>query len=160
MVVAFSRYGNSLKVFLHVLYSLLRARMRPMRRYDTNCPACGVLETLATVEDAGLGMLRCPGCGDFAAQHFGPSNAVQMRVDSAGEDSKDPRRIADGSASWNAGLPGVETVIGQRRDGKPKLAYRPLSNSEVSSNRKRREIAARHGLTPTEKAAYRPIGGR
>jgi len=153
-------HSNSLKVFLHISYGLFQASMGQMRRYDTSCPACGVLETLATVEDAGLGMLRCPGCGDFAAQHFGPSNAVQMRVDSSGEDSRDPRRVADGSASWNIGLPGVDAVVGTRPDGKPKLAYRPLSNHEVSSNRKRREIAARHGLTPTEKAAYRPIGGR
>jgi hypothetical protein len=131
-----------------------------MPRYDTFCEDHGVLETYASMETAGLGMLQCPTCLNFCPQSFGPANAVEMRVDSAGEDSRDPRRVADGSASWNIGLPGVDAVVGTRPDGKPKLAYRPLSNHEVSSNRKRREIAARHGLTPTEKAAYRPIGGR
>lgn len=131
-----------------------------MRRYDTNCESCGVLETTATVKEAADGALRCASCGNFAPQHFGPANIPQMRVESAGEDSRDPARVADGTEKFNLGLRGVDTPIGKRPDGRPRLAYRPLTNHEAGSNRKIREIAKRQGLTPAYNGAYRPIGGR
>lgn len=132
---------------------------RMARRYDTNCPACGVLETVATVQDAADGALRCPACGDFVPQHFGPSSFPGLRVDATGDDATDPSRVADGSSRFNLGLRGIDTVCGTRPDGKPQLSYRPLTHNEVGSRRKAREIALRQGLEPAG-GAYRSIGGR
>ena len=130
------------------------------RRYDVLCPLDGVLETVASVEDATAGALTCPACGDFCPQHFGAASFPGMRIDATGEDSGDPRRIRDGSSVFNLGLSGVETTIGTRADGKPKLAYRPLTHHEVGSRGKAREIALRQGLEPAGGGAYRVIGGR
>ncbi len=131
-----------------------------MRRYDTACGACGILETLATVQDAADGALRCPQCGDFVPQHFGPAHGVGMRVDATGDDATAPFRVAEGTARFNLGLPGVDTVVGAWPDGKPRLAYRPLTHHEVGSRRNAREIALRHGLKPAGGGAYRSIGGK
>jgi hypothetical protein len=88
---------------------------------------------------------------------------LARRIDAAGEDSRDPRRIADGTAHLNLGLPGVDTVVGTRRswdpklDGKPATEYRPITNQEVASNRNRRELAKRSGLDPIERGVYRGL---
>lgn len=80
-----------------------------------------------------------------------------VRIDAAGESSTDPRRLADGSAHFNIGLPGVDTVVGTRPDGKPQLAYRPRTHHEVGSNANAREIAKRHGLEMMGSGAYRTV---
>lgn len=131
-----------------------------MPRYDVSCELCGVGETFATIEDARLRRFACPYCGLSAPQHFSPRSFPQARIDSAGEDSTDPRRIADGSAGWNLGLRGIDTVVGTRPDGSKMLEYRPLTNHEVSSNRARSEAAKRQGMTPMERGSYRPLGSR
>jgi len=126
-------------------------------RYDVNCELCGIAEVYAR---CGAGPLHCPSCGLEAPQHFSPRSVPSARIDSAGEDSADPRRIADGTAGFNLGLRGVEEQIGVRPDGKPMLSYRPLTNAEVSSNHARSERAKRQGMTPFEGKTYRPLGGK
>jgi hypothetical protein len=79
-------------------------------------------------------------------------------IDAGGEDSPHPSRIADGSAKFNMGLPPVETVVGVKPDGKPKLATRPITNHELGSNRGVREYAKRNGLIPTSEGRFRGIG--
>jgi hypothetical protein len=81
-----------------------------------------------------------------------------IRIDCASEDATSDARRADGTAHINIGLPGVETVIGTREDGKPKLAYRPLTHHEVGSNANAREIAKRNGLEMIGEGAYRSVG--
>lgn len=81
-----------------------------------------------------------------------------MRMEAAGDDAAAPGRIADGTAKFNMGLPGVETVVGTREDGKPKLAYRPITHNEVGSNRNAREIAKRNGLEPMTSGTFRSVG--
>lgn len=81
-----------------------------------------------------------------------------IRIECSGESASDPRRIADGTAEFNMGLPGVETVVGTRADGKPKLAYRPITHHEVGSNKNAREIAKRNGLEPMTSGSYRTAG--
>ena len=106
------------------------------------CGACGS-EHLLEVEGA-----LCFNC-DRASK---PSryDSLLILIDAAGDDSQDPRRVADGSYRFNVGLPGVETVIGTRPDGKPATSYRPISNNEVGSARKAKEIAKRAGLVPLD----------
>lgn len=107
------------------------------------CPRCRSEHLLESPEEL------CFAC--WRADH--PFQGVPgVRIDAAGDDSTDPKRVRDGTAIFNTGLPGVDTVIGTRKDGRPALAYRPLSNREVSSNANRREILKR-----TEKlVAYEP----
>lgn len=127
------------------------------RLYDVACPDCGVNEVLAMPEEARALALRCGDCGQPAPQHFSPAHLPGVRIDAASEDVPIPGRIADGSAGYNAGLPGVNTQIGIRPDGKPRLAYRPITNAELGSNRGVREYAKRHGLEPADGGRYKTI---
>lgn len=86
-----------------------------------------------------------------------PVGVPNVRIDAAGDDSTNAQRVADGSARFNTGLRGIETVVGTRRDGKPAIEYRPISNAEVSSNRNRRELAKRQGLGTYESGVYRGL---
>ncbi len=88
-----------------------------------------------------------------------PYLGINLSCTVAGEPSSDPRRRVDGTSEFNMGLPGVDTVIGTRADGKPKLAYRPISHNELATDRKRKEYAKRKGLIPME-TPKRAIGGR
>lgn len=117
-------------------------------------------ETIASVQDAGDGLLRCPLCSNFCPQHFGSTHFPGLRVDCTGDDSGDARRVRDGSSIYNLGLGGVDTVVGKRPNGKPRLSYRPLTHHEVGSRRNAREIAFRQGLEPASGGAYRSIGGK
>lgn len=96
-------------------------------------------------------------CAWDVSQVFSARNLPGVRIDCAGESSRDAARIADGSADFNMGLRGVDTVVGTREDGKPKLAYRPLTHAEVGSNKNRQELAKRQGLIPAGEGAYRSV---
>ena len=100
------------------------------------CPACGREHLLRANGDVCFRCWR-------AANPF--QGAPGIRIDAAGDDSRDARRVADGTAGYNMGLGGVET-----RDG-----YRPIANREVGSNGSLREHAKRAGLVPYEKGVYR-----
>jgi len=120
------------------------------------CVACGT-DTLAALADTAPQCFRC-----YRAAH--PFEGVpNARIDAAGDDSRDPRRIADGTAHLNIGMAPIETVVGTRVSGdpalhgRPALATRPMTNHEISSNVKRRDLAARAGLTPMERGVYRPL---
>jgi hypothetical protein len=89
-----------------------------------------------------------------------PFLGVSCSIEVGAEDSRDQRRIADGSAGFNAGLPGVETVVGTRPDGKPRLEYRPVTNAEVGTGRSLREYAKRCGLEPVSKGRVKRAVGR
>lgn len=130
------------------------------RLYDANCADCGVNEILASVQDvrANGGRVPCGDCGALVEQYIGPRHGQYIRIDAGGEDSTDPKRVADGTAGFNMGLKGVDTVVGQRPDGKPRLAYRPFSNAELGSNRAIREEAKRQGLTPADGGRFRTVG--
>jgi hypothetical protein len=96
-------------------------------------------------------------CFGEAEQIISPGGLPGVRIDCAGEAASIPQRVADGTAEFNMGLPGVETVVGTRADGKPKLAYRPLTHNEVGSNQNAREIAKRKGLEMAGDGAYRTV---
>jgi hypothetical protein len=128
-------------------------------RYDVNCPLCGIVEVSAPMEFAMAGSLACS-CGAPAPQVFTADHLAGVRIDAGGEDSPHPQRRHDGTAGINLGLKGIDTVVGQRADGKPKLDYRPLTNHEVGSNRKAREIAKQQGLIPMGGGRYRSLGSR
>jgi hypothetical protein len=80
-----------------------------------------------------------------------------VRIDAAGEDARIPERVADGTAKFNVGLPGIDTIVGRRPDGKPKLDYRPITNHEVGSNRNARELAKRSNLEMIGAGSYRSV---
>lgn len=103
------------------------------------CPECGT-EHLLPVDNLAETCFRCW----RAANPF--EGCPSIRIDAAGDDSRDPRRVKDGTAGFNVGLRGVETPIGKRPDGSTVLDYRPISHNEVGSNRRRRELAKRQGL--------------
>jgi hypothetical protein len=80
-----------------------------------------------------------------------------VRIDAGGEDSPIPERVADGTAHFNAGLPGIDKDVGTRPDGKRALEYRPITNHELGSNRNIKEYAKRHGLEPLDGGRYRSL---
>lgn len=114
------------------------------------CPDCGKDHLLSEDPEA-----ICFFCD---MEKNGPAYSVFASIEVGSEDSKDPGRVRDGTASFNIGLPGVETVVGKRADGKPKLGYRPVSNNELSTNRARNEYAKRHGLVPMQEHTKRAVG--
>lgn len=116
-------------------------------------------------------MHTCPDCGrehqwpgDLERRCFRCANSsnpflgIRFGIEVGSEDSDDPRRVADGTAQYNVGLPGVETIVGTRADGKPKIAYRPVTNSEIGTGRARRQYAERHGLQAVEAKTVRAVG--
>lgn len=126
-----------------------------MPAYDVRCDDCGVNEIIATPSEARAGELRCGYCRKPSPQVFSPANAPHARIDAGGEDAAMSKRVQDGTAQFNMGLPGVETRVGTRADGKAKTEYRPITNRELGSNAGVREYAKRHGLTPIEGGRYR-----
>jgi hypothetical protein len=117
------------------------------------CKRCGAAYLASSDEPAGL----CFGCNQqhnpFAAK------GVRMSADAEGEDVRDPRRRAQGTAHINLGLPGVSTVVGTRPDGTPKTAYRGITHNELPTKRARRNYAERNGMTMLD-APKRAVGGR
>lgn len=118
---------------------------------EHECPDCGRSHSWMNSTDG-----RCFHCSNAHNPYLG----IGMSIEVGCEDSRDPERVADGTASFNMGLPGVETVVGKRADGKPKLAYRPVSNNELATARSRREYAARHGLKPMAEKTFRAVGSK
>ena len=128
----------------------------PVSREMRPCPECGS-EHLLPVDQPEAPCFRC-----WRAKHpyDGCTNA---RIDAAGDDARDPHRIREGTAGFNIGLRGVDTVVGVREcsdpnlNGKPRTDYRPITNHEVGSNVRRREIAARQGLEVRDRGVYRGL---
>ena len=118
---------------------------------EAKCAGCGKATMARENEQP-----RCIACTNFRID--GPFSGISFRLEVGSEDSRDPRRVQDRTAGLNLGLPPVETVVGTRRDGKPKIATRPVTNNEVATGRARQEYAQRHGLTAVEKKTYRSIG--
>ena len=85
---------------------------------------------------------------------------VTMSVEAEGEDATDPRRVRDGTARFNIGLRGVDSVVGRNPDGTAKLAYRPIAHNELPTARARREYAKRTGCTPHQDSIKRAVGGK
>ncbi len=140
-----------------------------MPRYDVRCPHHDIHEVFRKFGQP----FSCEGAPPMNERHpekgrrrcFAPVEQVitpeglpHARIECAADDAATPQRVADGTAKFNMGLPGVETVVGTRADGKPKLAYRPITHNEVGSNRNAREIAKRNGLEPMTAGAYRAVG--
>ncbi|MDE2105312.1 MAG: hypothetical protein KGL39_49255 [Patescibacteria group bacterium] len=118
---------------------------------EHECPDCGRFHSWKNSTDG-----RCFHCSNA----HNPFLGIGMRIETGSEDSTDPARVADGTSRFNMGLPGVETVVGTRADGQPKLAYRPVSNNELATARARREYAKRHGLEPKVEKTFRAVGGK
>lgn len=129
-----------------------------MPLYDVLCATCGVHEVFRRIHDDSP--FQCALCGGKAEVVFSPHHVPQMSIVSTGEDSTDSRRVADGTAQYNMGLPPLETVVGTRPDGKPKLATRPVTHNELGSARAVNDYAKRHGLIPLSSVSKRAIGGR
>lgn len=140
-----------------------------MPRYDCRCQEHGVHEIFRKFGQP-FSCEAAPPMNDLRPERgrrrcFAPVEQVitpeglpHARIECAGDDAGAAGRIADGTAKFNMGLPGVETVVGTREDGKPKLAYRPITHNEVGSNRNAREIAKRNGLEPLGAGAFRAVG--
>lgn len=118
---------------------------------EHTCPDCGRLHSWMNSTDS-----RCFHCSNA----HNPFLGIGMRLEVGCEDSSDPGRVADGTSAFNMGLPGVETVVGTRADGKPKTAYRPVSNNELATARARREYAKSRGLEPLAQKTYRTVGSK
>ncbi len=114
------------------------------------CAKCGT-------EHLAKALARVPLC--FDCREPSPFCA-NVSIEVGCENSSDPRRIADGSARFNAGLPGVSTEIGKRPDGSAALSYRPITNDELGTARARREYAKRVGLEPQTAKVKRALGGK
>lgn len=127
-------------------------------RYDVACGRCGPSEVFAHSRDV-PGALRCGHCGERAPQVFSPESLPQTRMVVGGEDVTTAARVAEGTSHINIGLPPVETIVGRRSDGKPRLATRPVTHNELGSARGTREYAKRHGLIP-QGDTYRAVGPR
>ena len=131
---------------------------RGVPRYDVRCPEHGVHEVFRKM--SGDEPFYCeidPECDQPVVQDF-TNHRFYASIEAADAPSSDPQRVKDGTSEFNLGLPGVDTVVGTRADGKPKLAYRPLTHNEVGTNRNMREIAKRNGLIPMERGSFRAIG--
>ena len=122
--------------------------------YPNHCSECGDYTLNDPMAD---GRMLCFLCYREAS---GASSGPYVSIEVGAEDSTDRRRIMDGTAFLNAGLPGVDTVVGKRADGKDILDYRPISNNELSTARSLREYAKRHGLEPKFDSFKRAVGGR
>lgn len=105
---------------------------------------------ISDVAAFGHGILACPvgAC---------PVSIVVRDVQSARIDDSENigSERTDATRGFNLGLPGVETVVGKRPDGKPKTEYRPIHSNEFGSNRSVQEYARSHGLTPLDKGRFR-----
>lgn len=88
------------------------------------------------------------------------ARSVRMSVEAEGEDSTLPQRVREGTAQYNIGLRGIDTVVGTRPDGKPALAYRPITHNELPTARARREYAKRTNCSPGENVVKRAVGGK
>lgn len=120
---------------------------------DRVCAYCGD-ETWRKISAPSVLCFRCDNVSNPMNKGFG------LSIDTAGEDSTHPDRVADGTARFNMGLRGIDTQVGTRADGKPKLDYRPVSHNELASRRSIKEYAKRTGCTPLESAPKRAIGGK
>jgi hypothetical protein len=137
-------------------------------RYDIRCEAHGVHEVFRKFGEPFACEAAPPvnpyrpakgrqRCFHEVEQIITSAGMPGVRIDCAGENSTSEQRIADGTAQFNMGLRGVDTVVGVRPDGKPKLEYRPLTHHEVGSNANAREIAKRTGLEMQGEGAYRTV---
>jgi hypothetical protein len=123
------------------------------------CEFHGESEIFARMSDPRPFRCALAGCGLPLTQVFHPATVPHARIEISGEDSTDPRRVRDGTAGFNVGLPPIDTPVGTRADGKPKLSTRPVTHNELGTRRGTLEYAKRHGLEPIEKrGAYRPLG--
>jgi hypothetical protein len=92
------------------------------------------------------------------AKNVYAEKAIRMSVDASCDDSTNPQRVAEGTAGFNLGLPGVPgDAIGKDAYGQIKRKVRPVSNSEIGSARRLREMAKRANLTQLE-PAKRAVG--
>jgi hypothetical protein len=109
------------------------------------CGPCGAITR--DYEDA-----PNPKCFDCAhAANPYAAKAVQMSVDATGEDSTDPRRVADKTAEFNVALPPVEgAIIGKDAYGQTRRKLRPVAHNEVTSARRLKERAKEANLTPLD----------
>ncbi|MGH7714389.1 MAG: hypothetical protein ACREML_00185 [Vulcanimicrobiaceae bacterium] len=134
-----------------------------MPLYDAACETCGVNEVVAVPSEIVDGRVRCGVCKRMVPQKFSDRYGQYVRVDAGGETIQDAKRVREGTADFNLGLYGTDTVVGERKlpngGTKPKLAYRPRTHAELGNNRGVREEAKRQGLTPVESAGrYRTVG--
>jgi hypothetical protein len=131
---------------------------------DCSVSASGFVERICTIcraqhqNYAEADEPTCFDC-DHARNPYAAKN-IRMSMDASGDDSKDPRRVRDGTAAYNMGLPTVPgEIIGKDAYGQIKRRNRPVANNELASARRARELAKRAGLTPLE-SPKRAIGGK
>ena len=107
------------------------------------CNPCGAIH---------LGRLDDPSPQCFTCTHQrNPYTGIRMSVEAEGEDSTNPQRVREGTSGFNLGLPGVT---------EPDGSYRPISNNEVATARKRVEYAKRNNLSVQEPSIKRAVGGK
>ena len=100
-----------------------------------------------------------PVCYDCSRERnpFAAKN-VRMSVDASCDDSTNPARVKEGTADKNMGLPSVPgDPIGRDAYGQMRRTRRPVSNNEIASARRLKEMAKRAGLSPLE-TAKRAVG--
>src|SRR6185437_1930021 len=91
------------------------------------------LQTSTVVREAEHAKMDCEDCGrarflngeglcfDCNRHRFGPRYSFYASVSAEGEDATAPGRVADGTAAFNLALPGVDTDVGKRKNGKRAL---------------------------------------
>lgn len=121
---------------------------------DRNCVTCGRW----TADTASNPAPLCSGCQCERNRRPAPFYAS---VDATGEDSTDPRRVADGTSIFNMGLPAVAVEYGRRNAYGQRTVKqsRPVANNEIPSARRLAETAKRANLTPQD-TQKRAVGGR
>lgn len=83
---------------------------------------------------------------------------IRMSVDASCDDSTNPARVQDGTSDKNMALPSVPgDIIGRDAYGQIKRHRRPITNNEIASARRLREMGKRAGLTQLE-TAKRAVG--
>jgi hypothetical protein len=120
---------------------------------DRNCVECGIRH----LNYPGVKDSRCFACSN-AKNPYAAKN-IRFSIDPGPEDSTNPVRVAQGTAEFNLALPGVVEEWG------PRNAYgqrtikrkRPVSNAEIGSTRRLKEMAKKANMTPQE-TTKRAIG--
>jgi hypothetical protein len=108
-----------------------------MPSYDAECAVHGIVEVVARMRDR----LYCPRCGREVEKRFLVCQGA--RIDDMINVGAGRR---DSTAGVNLGLPGVTDKDGE---------YRGITGNELGSNRRAKERAKAHDLTPLDGGRYR-----
>ena len=126
-----------------------------MALYDARCSVHGDFEAVAPIAEVfarGGAALACPETACDARVEIVITSVQRARIDDS-ENVGSERK--DSTKGVILGLPGRETIVGQRANGKAAIEYRPMHASEMPTRRAQVDYAKRHGLSPADSGRYR-----